>query len=1020
MSRVLFLICYVAGGIALNVNAYEVDTHSEVLTRQAANQSVLTNSATLGELGLDKGITDTAQQFPNSAGRSRTIRELLEDGSRFEDTIFPTLRPLRHFYNPLTGLGLGIPLLPTFMSSPDWALARLGSVSDQEFSYGNARQSLFDALTKPTEDERKVAFGRTFQALGQVVHHLQDMAQPQHVRNDVHCDFFVPCALIGAYAPSLYEGWTNDNRGSLPRDPSSVGYDITSPAFTSTFNSPRRFWNTEPPGTNSPITGKGIAEFTNRNFVSAGTNFDNSRLFPSPLLDESKKVDMDIQQLCANANPPCPNLNLTGVITFYGNLVEDKYTGAVVNNPFASSLSIFDADLRKTNGTPLTQPRLFTLNRFNFALAHSFLIPRAVGYSAGLINYFFRGKIDYVPDPSVLGNFLIKNLGPEDMTGKFALYYDAKDGTRKEVRDRQGNAVVWQTQTPLAANTGQMSVTPDFDPPADAKTLGEYMLVFSGDMGEEKQENGTAGAVVAKAITNPYSGILYLAGENAAGQLQFFKIDKNGVAPATGQHPFSVAYVDHTVRERSYDYKQAILRTAPSGATVYDIVGLELKTGSLGVLANASFVPDPVKGTLVAKLGIAWTARSSDPAIGTFEFTLQLQGSSGRVASLRYTRRFTDAQGRPAQASGVLSLPDPIGAGFTYNDFTSPIFSSGKLFMSGDGTKIYPRGDTASRKGLQITLGAIPTVAFFDLPQGTPITTTITPHANTTTQTGVCSIDYIANNLDGRPNFPATATGTQIRMEAWDVDPRFGNLETSGTNLSLEDFVNGGPLSYERRFQTRQLDHAITESCVAAGVDWSAGGTTPQVKVNVQFSKHVQLTSHQEEDDVLPNGAFQHVVESAPVARPATDAVMSCGIASGPAPGVSGPFTASGAPFLDIDYSYQGFGPCPTPAGTVYTIADTATEKKRIYRALTDRSADAIYSDENEPGVLKFRNETVPVSPVATAGNFVADASPIGEVFFATPDLSIFHHEPKNGNMPVLTRQTIPSGVVRLLAAIWM
>ncbi|MBL0037922.1 MAG: hypothetical protein IPP36_03950 [Nitrosomonadales bacterium] len=36
---------------------------------------------------------------------------------------------------------------------------------------------------------------------------------------------------------------------------------------------------------------------------------------------------------------------------------------------------------------------IFSLNRFNFHTAQSLLIPRAVGYSAGLINYFFRGKM---------------------------------------------------------------------------------------------------------------------------------------------------------------------------------------------------------------------------------------------------------------------------------------------------------------------------------------------------------------------------------------------------------------------------------------------------------------------------------------------------------------------------------------------------------------------------------------------------------------------------------------------------
>jgi hypothetical protein len=38
--------------------------------------------------------------------------------------------------------------------------------------------------------------------------------------------------------------------------------------------------------------------------------------------------------------------------------------------------------------------RLFDLNRFNFDDAHKYLIGQAVGYSTGLINHFFRGKLD--------------------------------------------------------------------------------------------------------------------------------------------------------------------------------------------------------------------------------------------------------------------------------------------------------------------------------------------------------------------------------------------------------------------------------------------------------------------------------------------------------------------------------------------------------------------------------------------------------------------------------------------------
>jgi len=371
------------------------------------------------------------------------------------------------------------------MSSPDWALAAPGTVSAQEFSYWNARQSLFAALTEPTEVARKAAFGRTFETLGHVVHHLQDMAQPQHVRNDPHCNWF-PCGLVGS-GPSRYESFTQSLGSNLPTDP-PTGYDITSPTFTSNFNNPRRFWHTET-GQNSPSAGKGVAEFTNGNFVSYGTNFDRPGLFPAPLAF-TIDPDVDVQAECQNA-AWCSNLH--GRMTFYGNIVRDNFLGQSSDreNRRASTFSTFDQDLINRGGTPR-----FSLNRFNFQAAHDFLIPRAVAYSAGMINYFFRGKIDLVPDDTNPGTFLIKNLGSEPMTGDFGLYYDYDaPGTR----NNRTLLIDWRNIS--IPENGQLNIgTVPADPTNPApKNSGIFMLVFKGDMGAES--TAEFGAVVGKIVS---------------------------------------------------------------------------------------------------------------------------------------------------------------------------------------------------------------------------------------------------------------------------------------------------------------------------------------------------------------------------------------------------------------------------------------------------------------------------------------------------------------------------------------
>lgn len=408
--------------LARTSSAYLPTTHED-LSENALNRSVLNGTGLLTSLGLQEVLKDeTLQGFPNSKGARQSIKDLFRGGANFEDD-FP--RSLNHFFNPLNGSGLTFGIV-TGLPSPDWALEDHGDVNGQEFSYKHARQYFFDALTKPVKAERDRNFGLTFQTLGQVIHHLQDMAQPQHVRNDPHCDAIFPCGLVGLHNPSLYEKYTDDVRNNLPFGGYAPVYDDSN---TSIFTIPRKLWRTSPEGQSDISRGMGIAEYTNRNFVSAGTNFDKPGLFPSPVFDPATKQEVDIKTLI-------PGTGLSGIVTFYGNIVQDTLRpGETRANPRASTESIFDQDLRAIGKDPV-----FSLNRFNFDQAHKFLIPRAVAYSAGLINYFFRGQIDILPDPVNPGKYIIKNLGPEAMTGDFTLYYDAVDGMRYPANN-QWNAV---------------------------------------------------------------------------------------------------------------------------------------------------------------------------------------------------------------------------------------------------------------------------------------------------------------------------------------------------------------------------------------------------------------------------------------------------------------------------------------------------------------------------------------------------------------------------------------------------
>ena len=124
------------------------------------------------------------------------------------------LRPVNHFFNPLTSEGGSAGL-----ASPEWALEDLGKVlipMKQDYSFSDANNMIVDALTKSEKNIRKEHWGQFFQTLGMVIHHIQDMSQPQHVRNDNHCDGNIDGVnCYGFHNPSYYEEYTNENRDSI-------------------------------------------------------------------------------------------------------------------------------------------------------------------------------------------------------------------------------------------------------------------------------------------------------------------------------------------------------------------------------------------------------------------------------------------------------------------------------------------------------------------------------------------------------------------------------------------------------------------------------------------------------------------------------------------------------------------------------------------------------------------------------------------------------------------------------------
>ena len=469
-------------GLCANVSAYDPVTH-EAASENAAKASVLADRSYLARIGLkpESISSDIHNVFYSSEAIQLSIVELIKFGANWEDSR-RTSQGKYHFFNPLTGGGKSMP--PGFDDgppSPNWALEDKEQFADQPFSYRKGRQYFLDALTKSNKSDRNNNWGMTFQTLGHVIHHLQDMAQPQHTRDDAHCDIW-PCALTGAFGFSKtnIEEWTKINAPA-------TFFEGYAPVYTKTdnsiFTSPRKFW-----ATSISIVGAGMAEYSNRGFFSAGTNVGSG--FPFPTIDPNAGNKIDIQEACnAVITPtPCPP-GLRGNITFFATNVNDSYRPDQSGvNTRATTHSVFDADLKRRSILPK-----FTVNRFTFDATNSFTLKRAVGYSAGMINYFFRGEMDLKEDLANLGKFAVKNGSNETMGGTLSLHYDLEDGQRNRVAGFDVNV------NPQAEAAVTIPVS-DFKEMPYRVDNEAYMMVFKGTLGEEKPMGASPGAVMGTQI----------------------------------------------------------------------------------------------------------------------------------------------------------------------------------------------------------------------------------------------------------------------------------------------------------------------------------------------------------------------------------------------------------------------------------------------------------------------------------------------------------------------------------------
>ncbi len=384
LPYVLLLALALAGLDGAPAVALNEPTH-ELVNQEAARYSEFHDL--LGRrLGFLRGFQEPL--------RGQEVIEWLRAGGRREDG---GLRFLRHFHDPLRPwdtAGLQTPV--AVESSIRWM-----QQAQQEWAWQNARDRYYAGLTAKVADgethrQREHVFADTFRALGQVMHLVVDASVPEHTRNDIH-----PLGVLYG----SYEYWVEAQHGRRGSSAEStfintyldqpIGFDaalLRQPTGDPLASVPiARLIDTDTyTGADPAVTlgsAIGIAEFANANFFSedtAGRSRPGSA-YPFPSLD-----------LLEPSTHPAP---LTGHARAYLRKRASPTTGRAADGGLAVDPALAECVLDEgARQDGALEPRATACVDENVWAATALeMLPRAVGYARGVLDYFFRGRIEIAP-----------------------------------------------------------------------------------------------------------------------------------------------------------------------------------------------------------------------------------------------------------------------------------------------------------------------------------------------------------------------------------------------------------------------------------------------------------------------------------------------------------------------------------------------------------------------------------------------------------------------------------------------
>ena len=405
---IIFILVFLCYNNCVPANAFDdADTHPKLTKAATVNPNLKNSLVTF--IGYSSGFNKVFQGVDRNGNiQNYNVVTWLQKGSTDEDDL-NFCRASNHFHNPIhsgdwlqsqmtdslwvdvfcgtTKRYSAVTWATGYKSPTDYIGARIGQYVDdaklvdipQNMGWDNARGYFYDALTASDPVVREEKFVKTFRAVGQVMHLLQDMAVPAHVRNDMESHLInAPIWKAAKWFSNPFEKYVITNYSAIINN-TPVKPTIAGPLRVTDFWDNNSYTGT----TSSDGTDQGLAEYTNANYFSDFTiqqnNPSDDHRFPFPQITPANCI-------CTDKLPE------SGKSTKYISRKLCPTDGSPVDHFAAVSL------LNPKGSLVSTIKKVWLDDNVHDTYAQQ-ILPRTVGYTAALLDYFFRGKLSVTRTP---------------------------------------------------------------------------------------------------------------------------------------------------------------------------------------------------------------------------------------------------------------------------------------------------------------------------------------------------------------------------------------------------------------------------------------------------------------------------------------------------------------------------------------------------------------------------------------------------------------------------------------------